>query len=533
MAEGSFINPFPGLRPFQTDEDWLFFGRERQTAELLARLGEYRFLAVVGTSGSGKSSLVRAGLIPALHRGTMGRAGSSWEMVVLRPGGSPLRSLARGFRDEGLYDADDPETEPRLVATLAHSGRGLVEAYRQSEIEEDTNLLVVIDQFEEVFRFQQRDDDCHDEADTFVDLLLEASAQTECPIYVALTVRSDDLGDCSQFRGLAAAVNDGEYLIPRLDRDELRRAIEGPVNVGGGKISPRLVQQLLNDVGDDLDQLPVLQHALMRTWERWATENAKGEPIDLVHYDAVGRMAEALSRHADEVFESLPTDQGRALAARVFRALTEKGADNRGRRRPTRVARLEEIAGTTREELLAVLDAFRQPGVTFLMPGARTELQDRTVIDISHESLMRVWARLSGWVEEEFQSARVYRRLAESATIWKDGRAGLYHDPDLQLARSWREEWNPNAAWAALYGGGFEEAMIFLEESQATAEKAEQEREAARQRELDQAREIAEAQRLRAAEQKRAAGRLRWLVGGLAVALVAAVIALLMAVSAR
>ena len=207
MPDDRLLNPFPGLRPFQTDEDWLFFGRERQTAELLSLLGKHRFLAVVGTSGSGKSSLVRAGLIPTLHRGTMGRAGSSWEMVVVRPGGSPLRALARGFCDEGLYDADDPEAEPRLVATLAHSGRGLVDAYRQSDIEAGANLLVVVDQFEEIFRFHQRDDDSHDEANTFVDLLLEASAQTECPIYIVLTMRSDYLGDCSHFRGLAAAVN--------------------------------------------------------------------------------------------------------------------------------------------------------------------------------------------------------------------------------------------------------------------------------------------------------------------------------------
>lgn len=532
MVDSPLTNPFPGLRPFRSEEDWLFFGREKQTAGMLSRLGGRRFLTVLGASGSGKSSLVRAGLIPALHRGTMGRAGSSWEVVVVRPGDNPLRALARGFCDEGLYNAEDPETEPRLVATLAHSGRGLIDAYRQSGIEAGANLLVVVDQFEEIFRFQQRDDDRHDEANTFVDLLLEASAQTRCPIYIVLTMRSDRLGGCSRFRGLAAAVNDGGYLVPRLDRDELRQAIEGPVKVAGGEISRRLVQRFLNDVGDDLDRLPVFQHTLMRTWNRWAIEHSSGEPVDLPHYDAIGGMEEALSRHADEIWETLPDDRSREVAARVFRALTEKVTDNRSIGRPMPIARLEKIAATAREELLTVIEAFRQPGATFLMPGVDTELQDATVIDLSHESLMRVWTRLSDWVEEESRSARIYRRLAESAGRWREGPADLYDDADLRITRAWRDEWSPNAAWAELHGGGFDETMSFLDESHAAAERVEREREVARQREVDQGRDLAETQRLRAAEQERAAGRLRWLVGGLAVALVAAVVALVIAARA-
>src|SRR5271166_5087649 len=132
-------NPFPGLRPFTTEEDYLFFGREEQTTELLGLLRAHRFLAVVGTSGSGKSSLVRAGLLPALHGGTMAKAGSAWEVLLFRPGGDPMANLARALVDAELYDPEDVESLPRIVATLNRSRLGLVKAVRQSDLPERTN----------------------------------------------------------------------------------------------------------------------------------------------------------------------------------------------------------------------------------------------------------------------------------------------------------------------------------------------------------------------------------------------------------
>ena len=135
-----------------------------------------------------------------------------------------------------------------------------------------------------------------DDAAAFVKLLLEAAQQREFAIYIVPTMRSDFLGDCAQFQGLPEAINDGQYLIPRMTRDERRFAITGPVGVTRGKITEPLVNRLMNDVGDNPDQLPILQHALMRTWDYWAGHRLNGEPIGLEHYEAVGTMADALSR---------------------------------------------------------------------------------------------------------------------------------------------------------------------------------------------------------------------------------------------
>jgi len=305
-------------------------------------------------------------------------------------------------------------------------------------------------------------------------------------------MRSDFLGECSQFPRLADTVNEGEFLIPRLNRDQRKEAIVGPVKVAGGGITDRLLLRLLNDIGDDPDQLPILQHALMRTWDLYEAEGAGGE-LDLEHYNSTGGMTEALSRHADEVYNEQPDEEHRRIAEKLFKSLTEKVDANRGIRRPMALSELHEICGGQEDHLREVIDSFRRTGCTFLMPAGERQITLKTIIDISHESLMRAWRNLRNWVDEEAQSAKIYRRLADTATLYKEDKAGLYRDPDLQIAISWRDSNRPNKTWADRYYTGFDGAMAFLDKSHDEAIREEREREEARQREVAQAKALAKA----------------------------------------
>ena len=225
-------NPFPGLRPFREDEEHLFFGREKQVDRMVDKLAATRFLAVIGTSGTGKSSLVNCGLKPALHRGLMASAGSSWRMVQFRPGGSPIRSMAQAFASEpGFLGEEDPGGLSLLQiaqSTLRMSSLGLADLFRFARLEPGTNLLVVVDQFEELFRYSKAagtatsSDGVSGDAIAFVNLLLEPLSHPEYPIYIVLTMRSDFLGECSKFDGLPEVINESQYLVPRLTRDERR-----------------------------------------------------------------------------------------------------------------------------------------------------------------------------------------------------------------------------------------------------------------------------------------------------------------------
>ena len=470
-------NPYPGLRPFRPDEEHLFFGREQQVDRMIDKLAAHRFLAVVGGSGSGKSSLVNCGLRPALHRGYMASGGSAWRMAQFRPGNDPIGALARSLALPGvLFDAPASgavAAETLVESTLRLGSLGLVDIVDQADLVPGTQLIVVADQFEELFRFRALIPGAHQEgwspaedAVGFVRLLLEAAAQTDLPIHIVLTMRSDFLGDCAQFLGLPEAINDGQYLVPRLTRDEIRAAITGPAHVRGAAISPVLVTRLLNDVGDNPDQLSILQHALNRTWAAWEKSAASPQgPIDLHHYESIGGMSQALDLHAERAFGQVGDEARQRLCERVFKALTDTGTDPRGTRRPLTLATLVDITGATEAELRAVLEVFRKPTRSFLMPPLPEELHPNRVIDISHESLMRVWKRLKAWADEEAQSARSYRHLREAADQFDQGRQSLLRDPELQVLLDWEAKNRPGRAWAELYGGGFEAAKTFLDRS--------------------------------------------------------------------
>lgn len=508
----ALTNPFPGLRPFREDEEYLFFGRESQVDAMVDKVAATRFLAVVGTSGSGKSSLVNCGLRPALRQGLMARAGAAWRMAQFRPGTDPIGAMARALARDGLLFREDATEGLPLAEIIETSLRmsklGLVDVLEQARLDEGVNLLVVVDQFEELFRYRQLETAAHgaqrinEDESAFVNLLLEGKQQKACPIFVVLTMRSDFLGDCTQFPGLAEAINEGQYLVPRLTRDQRRAAIEGPVRVGGAEIAPVLLTRLVNDVGDNPDQLSILQHALNRTWARWREEGGEG-PLDLRHYEAIGTMASALDQHAEQAYEELGSARRQQICESLFKALTDKATDPRGVRRPTKLGDLCALTGSPEAEVIEVIDVFRDPSRSFLMPAVGETLQGETVIDISHESLMRVWRRLNGWADEEAQSAQTYRRLADAAVLFATGAVSLWRDPELQLALDWRDNNHPNESWASRYHPGFASAMDFLTQSSEAQEAERTERQQQRQRELEAAKEKAEAQAREARRMRR------------------------------
>jgi len=482
-------NPFPGLRPFESHENYLFFGRDGQSNELLRKLRETHFLAVVGTSGSGKSSLVRAGLLPDLYSGMMAGSSSHWRIAIFRPGGSPMANMAKALSQPGVLVDQDTEddlyTQEQFIRiTLERSALGLVEAFRQANLPRKENLLVVVDQFEELFRFvnSSTEPNARDQAVAFVKLLLSSVQDKDNSIFVVITMRSDYLGDCSRFHDLPEIINEGQYLIPRMTRNQRREAIKGPVAVGGADITPQLVQRLLNDVGSSPDQLPIMQHALMRTWDFWKEKGQPDSPINISDYEAIGGIDQALSLHADKAYREVTAGLTEKESARLklvveklFKFLTEKGPDNREIRRQASIQDIMDHTGAGFEELLLVIEIFRKPGYSFLVPPVQ-KLEPDTVIDISHESLIRQWETLKTWVEEEAESSKTFLRLVESAQQYFENKKDLLFGLELDQYIEWRDHFKPDHAWAKRYSADCDRSLKYLEDSQKQRQRIKEEK---------------------------------------------------------
>lgn len=475
MIALSPTQPYPGLRPFDFGDEEYFFGRDAQIRGLRQKLSSSRLIAVVGRSGCGKSSLVRAGLIPLLRAVNDASEVRSWRIAMFRPQGRPIKELMaellRLKSEAGLGTADPGGhalRESRMDAMLRRDSFGLVDAARELGLPESDGLLIIVDQFEEIFRFESAQGSDADEATAFVRLLLAAAGAESPRVSIILTMRLDFLGDCARFQGLPEALSDGQFLVPNLNRAERRAAIEEPAKKCGATMSPAVTQRLLNEIGDDPDRLPVLQHALMRTWQE-----ARGRrDITLKDYENTGGIANAISRHADEVFDKLPSDEHRRIAERMFKAISELSRGRAIRRTPPlSLGEIRGIADAHADSVVDVIEAFRAPECCFLMPPVPAPLDTLTPIDISHESLLRGWAKMGtpqreGWLVEEDKDGKVYRSLVDAGEAFATDETAVLPPTQLRQRKAWRAKANPNAAWAERYGNKFDLVVRLLDESE-------------------------------------------------------------------
>lgn len=480
----SITQPYPGLRPYQQNESELFFGRTEHINKMLGRLEDSQFLAVVGGSGSGKSSLVRAGLLPVLKQGYLLGVGANWKFIVMKPGGDPFGNLALEFHNALADEQDDYDANDITFtkAELQTSDRGFLDVVAGAGIKKGTPLLLLVDQFEEIFRFRHRQSSLNaqdgdyaihkirNEATAFVNLLLttaEQAVKMELPIYVMITMRSDFIGACDFFPGLPQIISDCQFLVPRLTRKQLQIVIEKPIQLFGGHIAPDLVNQILNDTGTDPDQLPLMQHALMRTWsaaqKNWGTNN-EDIVLNRADYESVGRFSKALSWHLDEAWKQLDDNQQK-IAKQLFLCLCEQAGEGSFIRRMVNLGEVAAMAGVSPEEVTDVVRVFQENDRNFIVASPLGELNEKSVLDISHEALLRQWKHLTIWIKNEASSARMYNRLADTAVLYNEGKARLLADPELQIALNWKASAVPNNVWASQYNDKFDLAMSFLEES--------------------------------------------------------------------
>ncbi|MGB0384429.1 MAG: CHAT domain-containing protein [Ardenticatenaceae bacterium] len=465
--------PYKGLRHFEEEDADRFFGRERLTDELVDLLLEQRFLAVVGASGSGKSSLLRAGIVPAFKRGQASdpQDGDYWLVRVITPTNHPLETLAASLTE----DVESVTATETLTQDLAQTPRSL-HLYARKALSRTgrQRLLLVVDQFEELFTL------CRDknEQQAFVNNLLTAtSPATDGPTLVVIALRADFYAHCAQFDDLRDALEGQQKYIGPMNEVELRQAIEKPAEQGKWRFESGLVELLLKEVGHEPGALPLLSHALDETWRR-----RSGRTLTFVGYHESGGVKKAIAQSADRLYQQL-TSEEQAVARAIFLELTELGDGTPDTRRRILRSDLTERVHPGNKPLVE--------RVINTLADARLLTVFKDSIEVAHEALIREWPRLHEWLSENREGMRVRRRLSEDAQKWEDlnrDTGALYRGLMLSQTLEWAETHHEQLN---------EKERIFIDRSKEWVEQERAEREARLQRELEQE------QALRKAEQER------------------------------
>lgn len=512
--------PYPGLRPFSEEESIFFKGREEHIEKIISQLEEKKFVMLTGASGDGKSSLVYAGVIPNAKAGFFKAKFNNWLIADFRPERNPLKNLATVIAEKlGYFDVEHVEKE------LGSGFSSLVKLYKNSPLYLDqnsevwknadekgqkllkrkaANLFILVDQFEEFFTNIENFNDGKTslQSQAVVNLLLETAriALVEnLPIYIICTMRSDYIGQCASFRGLPEFIGFSQFFVPRLKRKELVQVIEEPALLSGTKINKRLTEVLINELNEGIDQLPILQHALNRTWKMAMEEDVE---MDLIHFTKLGGMestrlpkedkekysawfkslpafkkeyfkspslSNVLDAHANELFETanekcgidISKEDAKQIISTSFKCLTKIDENRAVRNRMTleEITRVINHKNISSDKVNAVLNLFREQGNTFVRPFIDEDpesrsLQNEDVLDITHESFIRNWNLLIKWSKEEQDNLTNFYDFSKQMERWiasKRKKAYLLPKGALAFFEKWYASAKINSSWLLKY----------------------------------------------------------------------------------
>ncbi|MGQ9619779.1 MAG: nSTAND1 domain-containing NTPase [Bacteroidales bacterium] len=466
--EKSKISPFIGLRPFGQEDSSFFFGRELESKEIIEKLIRNRFVAVIGNSGCGKTSVLNCRVIPALT-GNNNSESEGWKIITMAPGINPIGNLSAAIVRSATHTGNSESLKISIADALRSNPDALNVIVNDMVIRNNEKGLILVDQFEELFRYGQKVTGtvAGNDTMTFVNILMNAVEQPGSSLYLVIVVCSDYISECTRFYRFTQSViiNRSSVLIPDMQEESLKTIIEGPLKQTGISIDPFLVEAIIGEACDKNMPLPLIQHLLMRIWSHWHKFDDKTRSLSINDYEASGGLGRALDIHGEEIYENL-SEREKRVCEMIFKTITAKGTGSERFRKPSSLGLIRSVTGCSSGELNDVIAKLCSEETGFLGYSGSFPANDDSVIDVSYDCILHSWKRLMEWMDEEALSAETYLRLSEMSALYQQGGKGLLQPPELHTFINWHEKQKPSPQWAMRYHPAFERAIVYLKTSE-------------------------------------------------------------------
>lgn len=451
-------NPFPGLRSFEIKDAQYFFGREKQIDEVVEKLNEFKFTAVLGPAGSGKSSLIKAGVIPEILSDSKL---INWDYSIFSPENNPLENFYNSIQNLAAKYIEEFEHED-FERKIVENQNYIHTVINQISDISNKNILIYIDQFEDIFFYSDKSEKNTLNSQLFIKNLIEIVENKNNNFYVLTSLKSDYLSYSRDFEGLVEIINIGHYLIPKLSHKQKVEAITKPFELSNLRVSKDLVEKISKDLEIQENQLLILQHTMMRTWDYHRKNFPESNTIEIEHYYAIGGADNSINNHADEIFQNLESEKNKNLAEKIFKSLILVKNDNTISRNSVLLSDICDISGGKTSDVVKILDTFRLNNIAFIQPTINEELNEESIVRISRDIIIEKWNTFVTWIEEEKKSVQIYKSISLTAGLYQEGKAKHLVNPELQQGLNWLKINNPNVYWAKQYDPYFERAVNFI-----------------------------------------------------------------------
>jgi hypothetical protein len=481
------------------------FGRERPVDDLLSILQGSRFIVVTGAEGSGKTSLVCAGLVPALQKGFKGVAGTGWKVCYANAGITPVENLSAALADGDMMSGSGKgslEFADEIASLIRRDHSGLLNAIRHGNLAGEENLLIVIDHFEEIFQLKEKYGaglDWNQDVSTYLSNISRAVSMPGVPVYVVLVLQSDYIPSLYNFRMIHAFIGNGLYAIPHFRQDDFVQLIKGISRQNGIIFTAEAIEYIRNELSQDIRNILNFFILLKRLNAHHPSPGMDSlRAIDEPELRRYGKLDVLLHDELDSYYSVL-SDSGKRTMENLFRQITQPGEDL-AMKKPQRLKEIVDIRDLDRQELIRFLDTLSRdyPGLIDIVEPFQkkvihfmeTHIADAAVINISKIHVLRNWPTLRKWIEDERRSRAFYLRLSSAASLFSQNQTGYLRPPDLDLFAIWRDEFKPKKHWTEQYNTLYDVAFEYLRASKEHYDANVERKESARKRELRKAKTI-------------------------------------------